>query len=188
MVKTAWVAAEANPKRSTRHVVSKVASVLFITMLAALVGIVLVLPRVLGAVPLTVLSGSMTPTLRPGDIVVVRPTPVAELRVGDVITFQPVSGDPSLTTHRIVQIIASDDDVQQVITRGDANNVDDDPIIPAQINGQVIYSVPFVGYLTTTRNAALAAATLVGGALVIYAVRGIVVAWRSRDDYGEIQG
>ena len=59
----------------------------------------IVLPKLNDARPLTVLSGSMIPTFDPGDVVVVRDTDAEHLQVGDVITFQPVSDDPRLTTH-----------------------------------------------------------------------------------------
>ena len=54
-------------------------------VLALMIGLavlVIGLPAVVGGMPLTVLSGSMEPTYSPGDLVVVKPTPVDEIRVG----------------------------------------------------------------------------------------------------------
>ena len=68
----------------------------------------------------TVLSGSMRPTFSPGDMIVVSPEPMRDLRIGDVITFQiPTAGHP-VETHRVVSILqpGSEPIVQ---TRGDAN-------------------------------------------------------------------
>jgi signal peptidase len=121
-----------------------------------------VVPRLVGGVPLTVLSGSMEPTLSPGDLVVVRPVDPAALQVGDVVTFQPHPGDPALVTHRVTAISAVDGEVSALMTRGDANLVPDDLVLPQQVQGRVLYSVPLVGHLTHhpwARTAAIAAVT-----------------------------
>jgi len=162
------------PADNPVRVLGRVLSWAFLTILAVVVAAVVVIPRVLGAVPLNVLTGSMTPTYRPGDIVVVLPTPVAELNAGDVVTFQAVSGDPRLTTHRLVGFTHDGDSITSVITRGDANNANDPAILPEQVKGRVIYSVPLVGHLSTPRNSILAGTTLVGGGLVIYSITGII--------------
>jgi signal peptidase len=105
-------------------------------------------PKATGAKPLTVLSGSMAPTYDPGDVVVVRPTRARELEVGDVVTFQPVSDDPKLTTHRVVEVTYGSEGVRYV-TQGDANDTPDpEPVRPVQVKGEVWYSVPLVGYLS----------------------------------------
>ncbi len=62
----------------------------------------IIVPKATGARPLTILSGSMTGTYDVGDVVVVKPVKTADLKIGDVITFQPFTDDPQLTTHRIV--------------------------------------------------------------------------------------
>ncbi len=108
----------------------------------ALIGV----PKATGAKPLTVLSGSMSGTYDIGDVVIVRPVDPAELHVGDVITFQPISDDPSLTTHRIVELTYGSEGTQ-FITQGDANGaIDPEPVAPEQVKGEVWYSVPVVGY------------------------------------------
>ncbi len=108
----------------------------------------IIVPKATGARPLTVLSGSMTGTYDIGDVVIVRPVDPAELAVGDVITFQPTSDDPSLTTHRIVGLTYGSEG-QQFVTQGDANGaVDLSPVKPEQVMGEVWYSVPTVGYLS----------------------------------------
>lgn len=108
----------------------------------------IVVPKATGANPLTVLSGSMTGTYDIGDVVIVRPVDPAELGVGDVITFQPTSDDPSLTTHRIVGLTYGGKG-QQFVTQGDANGAADlSPIAPEQVMGEVWYSVPTVGHLS----------------------------------------
>lgn len=71
---------------------------------------------------------------------------VSEVQIGDVVTFQPVSDDPALITHRVVgKSFGSSGTL--FITRGDANGADDEPIEPEQIMGKVRYSVPYVGHV-----------------------------------------
>lgn len=112
--------------------------------LAALAIALAVVPRVFGGQALTVLTGSMEPTYHPGDMIVVLPQ--GDYRVGDAVTFQPVSGNPTLITHRIVALSLGPDGTRYT-TRGDANGADDDPIEAAQVMGRVAYSVPFVGHV-----------------------------------------
>ncbi len=129
-----------------------VAQVLSVALLGTVVlaGLALiVVPKATGSRPLTVLTGSMTPTYMPGDVVIVRRTDADNLQIGDVITFQAVSDDPRLTTHRI-KSVALTSDGRQYVTQGDANGaVDPAPVKPEQVRGTVWYSVPYVGYAAT---------------------------------------
>jgi len=129
-----------------RSILTKVVSWgLLVSVVLAAVALIVV-PKATGAKPLTVLSGSMTGTYDIGDVVIVRPVDPATLQVGDVITFQPVSDDPSLTTHRIVEL-AYGSEGTQFVTKGDANGaIDLEPVTPKQVMGEVWYSVPVVGY------------------------------------------
>lgn len=123
--------------------------VLMLSVIAAGVALIIV-PKAVGGRPLTVLSGSMTGTYDVGDVVIVKPVDTDDLRVGDVITFQAVSDDPTLTTHRIVAF-AFGSDGKQFVTQGDANGAQDlAPVKPAQVKGEVWYSVPKVGYVATS--------------------------------------
>jgi len=109
---------------------------------------VAVIPWALGGAALTLLSGSMEPWARAGDMVVVRPVDADDLRLGDVVTFQERSGDPTLVTHRIVGRLGPDDQGRdRLITRGDANGANDPPIVTDQVMGRVMYRVPWVGHL-----------------------------------------
>jgi signal peptidase len=160
-------------------VLSGLLGVVMVAVLALAAAVVAV-PRLLGAVPLTVLTGSMEPTHSPGDVVVVQPVDTDRVDVGDVITFQPVSGDPTLVTHRVVGVLRADGAVTGFVTRGDANPIDDDPILPDQVMGRVVYSIPLVGHLTSASwGPAVATAGAIG--LIAYGGWLLVVPDRSRD-------
>ena len=119
----------------------------FILLLAVLV---IVLPLVVGGSPLTVLTSSMEPKLPPGTLVVVKPTPVSDIRIGDVITYQLYSGQPEVVTHRVIERVSSSDGTVSFITKGDANGVPDaNPVREVQVRGTVWYSIPWLGWVNT---------------------------------------
>jgi signal peptidase len=67
----------------------------------------------------TVMSGSMEPSIGTGDLVVNRPIPPLDARVGDVVTFE-APGESHLITHRVRKIQVRGFSVG-FVTRGDAN-------------------------------------------------------------------
>jgi signal peptidase len=119
---------------------------LVVVALAAAVALAVV-PRLLGGASLTVLSGSMEPLYSPGDVVVVESVTPEEVQVGDIVAFQPVSGEPTLITHRVVAKQLGGVEGTYFITRGDANGADDDPIVGEQIMGRAVYHLPVVGHV-----------------------------------------
>src|ERR687888_40925 len=91
--------------------------------LIALVGLAL-LPRTGWYRPVTVLSGSMKPAFSPGDMVVLTPEPLRDVRIGQVISYRIPVGDHHVQTHRVIQIIRGGAN-PVVRTKGDANNAPD---------------------------------------------------------------
>lgn len=89
---------------------------------------VAVVPIVLTAAPWTlgaddsyvVLTGSMEPSLEPGDIIFIDAKDARDIRVGDVITFRQTAAASAVVTHRVIEVI--DDDMGlRFRTQGDAN-------------------------------------------------------------------
>lgn len=146
-------------------------------------GIVLALiPAMNGGTALTVLSGSMQPTLKPGDVVVVFPVDGFEdIELGDVVTFMPNPDDPTLVTHRAKAWDVNGDGEKVLITRGDANGADDSPMREKQLRAKVVYSVPWVGNLLQYTQASkpwlvLAMAVI----LITYAIYATATSFRRR--------
>ncbi len=122
------------------------AALLVATLLIAF--FVVALPVLAGGQALTVLTNSMSPSMPPGTLVVVRPTPFDEIAPGDVITYQIRSGHPELVTHRVQQRLVASDGTVSFITRGDNNNTADaEPVHEVQVRGTVWYAVPLLGWV-----------------------------------------
>lgn len=115
--------------------------------------ILIVVPKATGSTPLTVLTDSMTPTLPPGTLVVVRPIDPRDVRVGQVVTYQLVSGRPEVVTHRVVAVTSTSTGEVRFTFRGDANALPDAAAVrPEQLRGAVWYSVPVVGWANEAVN------------------------------------
>ena len=84
-----------------------------------------------------VLSGSMEPALSVGDLLLLKAED--SYVEGDMVVYQ--SGTMAVV-HRIVSVNS-----ETAVTRGDANNANDDPIPVTAIKGKVIRSVPKIGSL-----------------------------------------
>jgi len=93
---------------------------------------------------LTVLSGSMEPTVKTGSVVLVQPQ--NNYKIGDIITFGPVSKTRPPTTHRIYEIEVQAG-VPIYLTKGDANKAPDvREVSKIDIIGKVLFVAPFIGY------------------------------------------
>jgi signal peptidase I len=134
-----------------------------------------------------VASGSMSPTLERGDMVLVGPAP-ERLQVGDVIIVQvPLAiqqryNYPPAIVHRIVKVDVAADGSESYRTKGDNGPEDVFTAYPADVQGLVGKRIPLAGYpilfLYSTHGL-----VFLGGSLLIYGVysaSGRVGAWGRR--------
>ena len=130
--------------RLVRRLVMAPVWILVTAVLLGSVGIA-VTQRTGAAQLLTVVSGSMQPTLPLGSLVVVVPRDADAVRVGDVITFSP-PGDVRTVTHRVVDVQGTGTEVS-LHTRGDANPVADPWTLhfPTGRTWVVVADAPWVG-------------------------------------------
>jgi len=98
---------------------------------------------------LNVVSGSMEPAIRTGDVILVRPlTPADEINEGDIITFQTREDASILITHRVIGVVTVNNEPTAYVTKGDANDAPDiTPVTREQILGLYHYRIPLLGYL-----------------------------------------
>lgn len=144
---------------------------------------VVVIPAVTGSRALTVLTGSMAPAYPAGTLVIVRPTPPGEVRIGDVMTYQLKSGEPVLVTHRVIEKIYDTNGELSFTTKGDNNDLaDDEPVKAVQVVGTVWYAIPLLGWVNNAVNGELRPLIIpiVVGLLFAYAVWMIISGARDR--------
>jgi signal peptidase I len=142
-------------------------------VLVLLAVLILVVPAVTGAERFTIAGGSMEPSIPLGSLVIVRPVAAEEIRVGDVITFQLVSGEPAVATHRVVAVGVAGDGSRTFTTRGDANAAPDaDPVIPEQVRGVVQYAIPGIGWINAVLTGELRAWLIPAAAIALFAYAG----------------
>lgn len=82
--------------------------------------------------PMIVLTDSMYPEIESGDLIICRQIGAEEVQVGDVISFfDPAGNGTSVVTHRVMEITTDKDGGLAWVTKGDANNVEDQLAVPA---------------------------------------------------------
>ncbi|MET0854758.1 MAG: signal peptidase I [Microterricola sp.] len=154
------------------RIVATVLTWVVLVVSAVAITALVVVPRIAGASPYTILTGSMRPDMPPGTIVVVKPLPFDQIRHGDVITYQIESGKPMVVTHRVVGTELVDGETR-LVTRGDANEAPDVVSVrEEQVKGVVWYHVPMVGFATSLIDDVSKgiAVRILGGLLLAYAV------------------
>ncbi len=160
-------------------------TLVWVVLVAALgvVAVAVVVPRVAGGTPYTVLTGSMEPGLPPGTLVVVRPVSPEEVRVGDVVTYQVASGESTVVTHRVTAVGTRLDGELAFTTQGDANDVADPaPVRAVQVRGRLWYAIPHLGRVNSLLTDQQRQTAVIGVAalLVGYAAFMFVGALRDR--------
>lgn len=136
------------------------------------------LPNLFGLKSLTVLSGSMAPTIEAGDVVVVRPVRPDGLRPADLVTFRHPERQSDLVTHRVRTVRPAGDGVV-VVTKGDANNATEEwRVAGGGTVGLVLYRVPKIGRMLTLVRTPPVRAGLVIVPVGLLAVGQLVRIWR----------
>jgi signal peptidase I len=164
-------------RRRTARAIELVARAVLALTALALVGVA-VGPRLGLYRTLTVLSGSMRPTFNPGDMIVVRPEPLRDVRVGQVIAYNvPVAGN-RLETHRVVKVLRGGGD-PVVRTQGDANNWPDP--WTAELHGRqawrLAFVVPWAGYAVNFLRVPAVRAAAIYGTPTLLALLGLAEIW-----------
>lgn len=153
---------ESTDNGQRRRRLRRTAAVLGTVLLVAAVipFVVFAVPQVVGADHgFVILSGSMEPNISPGDVVIVDGSRSVE--VGDIVTFEDESNIP--TTHRVVSV-----ENGAYVTQGDANEEpDDQPVDPDRVLGEVVVTIPYIGYIIVWVNSPLGYLALVAVPLAL---------------------
>ena len=114
-----------------------------------------------------VLTGSMTPAINPGDIVITVPLKTRVPQIGEIVTYQArrFNGEGvGVFTHRIIS--GSLD--KGFVVKGDHNpSPDIQKVTKRDILGIVVMRIPYIGHLITPRALAILVPTIIGLWLVI---------------------
>jgi signal peptidase len=107
------------------------------------------LPMVFGWTPTVVISGSMTPVIKVGDVVFFAPEDPKTLAPGRVILVDDPDVPGRLLSHRLYERKADG----TLVTKGDANpNPDPQPVTPDRVRGAARLVIPLVGKVTLWRG------------------------------------
>jgi signal peptidase len=141
-------------------------------VIALMTGMLLiaVVPALFGWRTTVVVSGSMTPGIRPGDVVVAGPA--ARVAPGAVVLVKNPAAPGKLLLHRLVAYQADG----SLILKGDANrDRDSTPVPPANLRGVAKVRIPVIGLpVLWLRNHEFAPAA------AALALIGILLWWRPR--------
>lgn len=154
--------------------------------------VTVVVPKVAGAVPLTVLSNSMAPGMPVGSLAVVRPTmdtltgqaqtmspeqidavnDVDGIEVGQVIVYVPEKNNDRLVIHRVTAVTVTSTGRHVFTTQGDNNSAADDPVNGYQVRAVLWYQLPWLGHVNNWVNTGHReiVAVVVAGAGYLWAV------------------
>ncbi|MEA2089993.1 MAG: signal peptidase I [Thermoproteota archaeon] len=136
------------PTRKTRRTIKKQKSQLPYWTAITLIGLIAVWSStgLLGFTPTIIATGSMQPTLKPGDITIIISTPSNTLKPGDIIQYHTADAP---ITHRVINTYVSEGS-RWFITKGDANNAPDNPVNERQLIGKVMFTIPQLGWISIT--------------------------------------
>lgn len=131
-----------------KRIVRSTALLLGWIVLGAFGGLLLAvgLPNLFHAKSLTVMSGSMEPTISTGDVVVAQQISPMDARVGDIVSFRDPLEHDRIITHRVREIHVVKGKME-FVTKGDANTNTEHWAVPQDGTiGRVAFHVPRLGY------------------------------------------
>lgn len=121
--------------------------------------------RLLGYQVFTVISGSMEPQFKVGDLIYVKEVDPNKIEVGTPITFV-LNEDLVVATHRVVEV---DKENKHFYTKGDANDTTDASSVHFNnVIGVPRFSIPYMGYVSDfIQNPPGMYITIAGGILLV---------------------
>ncbi|MDR2647469.1 MAG: signal peptidase I [Oscillospiraceae bacterium] len=133
-----------------------------------------------------VLTPSMTPTIqadgtmpkggfRAGDLIFVKMTNPEDVKVGDIVTFNPDGNtqdgvSTTTLTHRVVRVLdeLGGEPGIYFVTKGDSNNANDPPISGESIIGVKKFHIPFAGKVLNTAKNNIVLTIVFSAALLVF--------------------
>jgi len=162
----------------------KLLRIIYYIFIAGIVTVVLLL--IVSVFPITgnyklmiVQSGSMTPAIKMGSIVMVKP--MEDYNVGDVISFTNPRERQEPISHRIVDLEVIEGEPFYIV-KGDVNEEPDPRRVEKdEVMGKVLFDVPYLGYAVDFAQKPL------GFALIIIVPAAIIIFDEIRKIFGEVK-
>lgn len=107
-------------------------------------------PTLFGYSIFRVTTGSMEPELMVGDVILTKEVDdVNSLQVGDVITYRGTIGEYAnmMITHKIVKAPYEENGMTYVITKGVANEIEDQAVEASRITAKLVCKIPFLNWV-----------------------------------------
>jgi signal peptidase I len=140
--------------RTSAALVSVVSTVVLAVLVVVLVG--LLVGTLLGYRAFSIRSGSMTPTIRVGDVVVDAPVRPLQVHPGEIVAFRDPALGQRLVTHRVVSVHRSGRRAL-FVTKGDANRATEHWNVPVAGHlGREVVIVPRAGRIVAILSTPLA--------------------------------
>lgn len=115
------------------------------------------LPMPFGYGAAVVLSGSMEPEFSEGDLIIVKEC--QSYAKGDIVVYQDRN---ILVVHRIINV-----DGETITTKGDANNVADEPVSVSAVKGKVLFWIPYAGIVVECLKSPLGIICIIAAAIAL---------------------
>jgi signal peptidase len=90
-------------------------------------------PSIGNKAPLIVLTESMEPEIKAGDLIICRKADASEVKKDDVISFfDPEGNGSSVVTHRVIALVEENGELVGFRTQGDNNDIEDRLTVPVE--------------------------------------------------------
>ncbi len=181
-------------KKVFKKVWKVISTILIVLMIA--ITLFLVVFKIVGETPSVfgynlfyIVTGSMEPTVKVGDIILSEKVETSALKEGDVVTFNGESGEleGKIVTHRIVSIYEENGETY-IITKGDANTANDPPHKAECVVAVMKCKIPLLGSLVKFINTPLGFVVLIVTPLLMSLVNEILELIRAFRSTKEEQG
>jgi signal peptidase I len=176
--------ATSRPRGRARALLSGAGTVLLWALagVGSALALTLLLPLAFHGRPLTVMSGSMEPTIHTGDVVISLQIAPLDARPGDIVSFNDPNRGGVLVTHRVRSMRRKGNKVD-FVTKGDANNaVERWTVATDKRIGRTVVRLPRLGkamVFARTRNGLL---VLVLVPVALLGILEIASIWKDDDD------
>lgn len=162
-------------RRATRLLSTLLLGLAVLLLLSVTVG-----PRLLNYRTATMLTASMSPAIDSGDVIINTPLALADVRVGQVLTYHIPVDDRRVVSHRVIEVQRPGPGIVNISTKGDANAAADP--WKATLTGDTVWQVravvPKAGTVIRALRAPVAQIVLTAGVPLLVVCWLLLSIWR----------